>query len=106
MEKTYTTEQAAQEATEWCKKNPGWQRICDIPDHDSLYETWDELPARVKKYWERECRSDAEGAWREFGAARCKVKFGHVSGAGEFYKCILDVPRFHQGMMVFKVGKP
>jgi hypothetical protein len=42
-DETYTGEQAAQRAIEWCEKHPSWKRICDIPDSDALYKTWHEL---------------------------------------------------------------
>lgn len=46
----------------------------------------------------------AESAWREFGDSYCKVRKGFISGKGEFYEDVLDVPRFHNLMTVFKVG--
>lgn len=101
-EEIYTTEQAADRAKEWCAAHPGWQRICDIENHSRLYKTFDELPARVRRHWEHE---GGEAAWREFGSAPCKVPKGFISGAGKFYRDILDVPRFHNLMMVFKTGE-
>jgi hypothetical protein len=104
MEEQFTTEQASQHAVAWCAKHPQWKRICDIPDSDALYCTWDELPKKVRAAWERDYRTDAECAWRELGERPCKVKFGFISGKGKFYRNILDVPRFHNTMMVFRVG--
>ncbi len=102
MTKTYTTDNASQQALKWCGNHKGWQRLCDIKDPDSLYKTFQEIPARERNYWEKECRTDPVGAWREFGDAHCRVEFGYISGAGEFFKSIISVPQFHQSMMVFK----
>jgi len=104
MEESYTTEQASQHALNWCAKNPKWKRICDIPDSDALYKTWEELPIKVRDSWESRYGYDAKSAWREFGYRPCKVKFGFISGKGEFFRNVLDVPRFHNIMMVFRVG--
>jgi hypothetical protein len=102
---TYTPEQASQKAIEWCNANKGWKRICDIEDSDSLYKTFDELPKKVQNYWIDEYgKYNAENAWKEFGESYCKVPTGYVSGKGEFYENVLDVPRHHNLMMVFKVG--
>lgn len=102
---TYTTEQASQNAIEWCEKHPGWKRICDIENSDSLYKTWDELSDNVKKSWVDEySKYSAESAWREFGKRPCKVPYGFITGKGEFYKDVLQVPLYHNLMMVFKVS--
>lgn len=106
MQETYTVEQAAQKALEWCEKHPAWKRICDIENTDSLYYTFSELPKREQKYWiDTYGEYSAESAWREFGRGKCKVPFGHITGKGEFYDDILQVPLHHNMMMVFKVGK-
>jgi hypothetical protein len=102
-EKQFTTDQAAEHALKWCKNHPGWQRICDIEDPDTLYEQWGDLSPRIRRAWETEYRSDAKDAWQEFGTAKCKVPTGFVSGAGFFYDNLLDVPAFHNSMMVFKI---
>ena len=102
---TYTTEQAAQRALEWCEANKGWKRICDIHDSDFLYKTWEELPKKIRQHWISQYgKYSAENAWREFGEAYCKVPNGFISGKGEFYENALDIPKFQNLMMVFKVG--
>jgi hypothetical protein len=103
-EKPFTTDQAAEQAVKWCKAHPGWQRICDIEDTDSLYEQWEDLPYRARKFWENECRSDPKGSWQRFETAKSKVPTGFISGAGFFYDNALDVPACHNMMMVFKTG--
>jgi hypothetical protein len=104
-EESYTTEQAAQESLKWCEKHPGWKRICDIEDSNSLYKTWDELSEKEKKSWINYYGVlGAKGAWEEFGHKPCKVKYGFISGKGEFYKKVTDVPPLHNLMMVFKIG--
>jgi len=49
----YTVKQATQHAFLWCQNNPGWKRICDIENSDSLYFTWDELPKKIRKQWKK-----------------------------------------------------
>lgn len=98
----YSVDDASRHAIQWCAQHHGWQRICDIPDSDSLYKKWGELSQKVQASWEHAYPSDPEGAWLEFGKAPCKVPYGFISGAGEFYKNILDVPPLHNSMMVFK----
>lgn len=98
--KQYSPEQAANRAAEWCASNTGWRRICDIDDIAPLYKSWEELGADERSRW-----NDNKGCWREFGKAPCKVPSGFISGAGVFYSNVLDIPRFHNGMMVFKVGE-
>lgn len=105
MDESYTTEQASQHAVEWCKKHKGWKRICDIENSDSLYYNWDEIEKKEKDYWINSFGEySAESAWREFGIAKCKVKKGYITGKGEFYKNILEVPLFHNLMTILKVG--
>jgi len=104
MDETYTPKQASQQAVEWCKGHSGWKRICDIEDSDSLYKTWDELSERDRNSWIADYGSySAEAAWREFGRRPCKVPYGFISGKGEFYKNVLQVPTLHNLMMIFKV---
>ncbi|MGE8319557.1 MAG: hypothetical protein ACN6O3_12495 [Comamonas sp.] len=100
-EPTFTVEQASAHAKEWCADHPGWQRICDVPNSDALYKTFAELPKRVQRAWEGR---GGEAAWKEFGNRPCKVPRGFISGAGEFYRNVLDVPRFHNLMTVYKTG--
>lgn len=105
MEETYSFEDALKKSLEWCAKHPGWKRMCDIEDTDSLYKTWEEMPNSIKEQWINEYGEHyAESAWKEFGSKPCKVPYGFVTGKGEFYKRVSDVPRFHNFVMVFKVG--
>jgi len=104
----YSPEQAALQAKKFCEENQGWKRICDIPDSDKFYMIWDELPEKTKKYWIEEYgRHHAKNAWLEFGEAKCKVPFGHVSGKGKFYPnyTFAKAPLGENGMMVFKVDE-
>lgn len=65
---------------------------------DTLYVQWNELSATQQRRW------GSEYAYGEFGIKRCKVRSGFVSGKGNFYDCITDVPPFHNSMMVFRIG--
>lgn len=94
----YSVEQASKHAVEWCKKHPAWLRICDLGNTDCYYVQWAELSDRERERW------GSEYAYNEFATKRQKVKTGHVSGKGEFFSDILDVPRWHNSMMVFCVG--
>lgn len=94
----YSVEQASKHASEWCKKHPAWMRICDLDDTDCYYVQWNELSERERNYW------GSEDAYNELATKRQKVKTGHISGKGEFFSDILDVPRWHNSMMVFCVG--
>lgn len=102
---SFTTEQASNHAKIWCANHRGWQRICDIEDSDALYKTWDELPAKVRKEWEAHYGNSGEAAWLEFGRKPCKVPNGFITGKGEFYENVLDVPILHNLMMVFQTSK-
>lgn len=97
----YSVEQASAHAITWCAAHPGWQRICDIDDCDALYRTYAELSSRDRRYWDRR---GGEASWREWGRRACKVPYGFVTGKGEFYRDICDVPLFHNVMMVFKTS--
>lgn len=98
----YSAEQASKHAADWCKRNPAWRRICDIPDSDALYKTYDEIPKRERAYWDQ---NGGEECWREAGNAKCKVATGFISGKGEFFDHVLKVPLHHNLMMVFRVGR-
>jgi hypothetical protein len=98
----YSAEQAAQHAADWCKRNPAWRRICDIPNSDALYKSYDEIPKRERAYWDQ---NGGEECWREVGIAKCKVATGFISGKGEFFDHVLKVPLHHNLMMVFRVGR-
>ncbi|WP_052660688.1 hypothetical protein [Paraburkholderia fungorum] len=97
---TCTFEQVLQQSADWCANNPAWIRICDLPDgySDSLYVRWNELSAAQQRRW------GSEFGYQEFATKRCKVPCGVVSGKGEFYERITDVPLFHNSMAVFRVG--
>lgn len=71
---TYTVADAARHAADYCAKHPAWVRICDVPDYDAL------------------------------ARQRPRLKEGVISGKGEFYDSITDVPLFHNSMMVLHVG--
>lgn len=90
-------------ALEWCEKHPGWKRICDIPDHESLYKTWSEIPAKVRRSYQDRYHESAEDAWKEFGPCFCKVPKGFVGTDGVFYPEITDVPTNTNACMVFKL---
>ncbi|MBI6940019.1 hypothetical protein JET76_01550 [Pseudomonas putida] len=98
----YSVDQASQHAAEWCKRNPAWRRICDIPDISVFEKTYDEIPKRERAYWEK---NGEEECWREFGAGGTKVPTGFISGKGEFFDHVLKVPLHHNMMMVYRVGK-
>ncbi len=98
----YSVDQASQHAAEWCKRNPAWRRICDIPDISVFEKTYDEIPKRERAYWEK---NGGEECWREFGAGGTKVPTGFISGKGEFFDHVLKVPLHHNMMMVYRVGK-
>lgn len=94
----YTPEQAAKHADRWCAKRPAWVPICLLDDTEQYYVQWDELSAKDKEYWGSEFDYD------EFAKKRCKIETGFISGKGEFYGDVLQVPLFHNFMMVFRVG--
>jgi len=98
----YSAEQASKHALEWCKRNPAWRRICDIPDHSVFEKTYNEIPKRDRAWWDK---NGGEECWREFGIAGTKVPTGFISGKGEFYDSVLKVPLHHNLMMVFRVGR-
>lgn len=105
MSEFTSVEQASKEAVKWCEMHPGWQRICDIEDTDSLYKKWEELPIRERQSWAGIYRSHAKDAWEEFGQAPCKVPYGFISGDGKFYSRAVHVPLGHNFMMVFKTAQ-
>lgn len=102
---SFTADDAAVKAIEWCEKHSGWKRICDIDDSDSLYKTWNDLSKKEKRPWIRDFGElGAEDAWRELGRKPCKVPYGFVTGKGEFYEDILKVPLYHNIMQVYKIN--
>lgn len=97
--------QASEKAKEWCKRNPKWQRICDIEDSDSLMLSWNEIPRRDRLAWIHQYRDSAESAWREFSSHHpCRHRFGHIGDDGQFYGWVLDLPPMMNSMMVFETG--
>jgi len=101
----YTVENASDKAKAYCDKHPGWQRICDIEDSDSLSLKFKELPVRVQASWEAYYPSDPEGAWEEFGCGVSRHPFKFICGAGGVYSNVLDVPLGHQSMMIFNTSR-
>jgi hypothetical protein len=94
----YSVEEASEHAKAWCARNPAWMRICDIPDTDQYYVKWDELSTADQKFWM------SEYGYKEFAIARCKIKTGYISGKGEFFENINELPPAHNLMSVFRVG--
>jgi hypothetical protein len=98
----FSVEQASSHAAEFCRKNPAWLRVCDMPDTEevsrALYVQWDELSKAAQERW------GSEYAYDEFARKRCKVKQGVMSGKGEIYGSVLDVPLFHNMMCMYRVG--
>ena len=103
-EETFGTDQAAEKALIWCENHKGWKRICDIKDSDSLYKKWVDLTKEEKYPWVRDFGISADSVWNDNKGDTCKVPYGFISGEGEFYKDILQVPLFHNLMMIFKVN--
>jgi hypothetical protein len=98
----FSVEQASAHAAEFCRKRPAWIRVCDMPDTEevnrALYVQWDELSATQQAHW------GSEYAYDEFARKRCKVKQGVMTGKGEFYASVLDVPLSHNMMGMYRVG--
>jgi hypothetical protein len=102
IEEQYTVEQASQHAIAWCKRHPAWRRICDIPDYSVFMQTYDDIRKDERAYWDT---IGGEEAWKECGIRGSKVAVGFISGKGDFYDDVLKVPRFHNLMTVFRVGR-
>ncbi|QTD91789.1 hypothetical protein [Burkholderia anthina] len=96
----FSADQAAAHAAAWCKLHPSWIRICDLPPNytDNFYQQWEELSEGQRRRW------GTRSMYNEFARKRRKVKEGFISGKGEFFDGVLDVPLFHNVMMVFRVG--
>jgi hypothetical protein len=99
-EEWYSTEDAAKHAAAWCAKRPAWMRVCDMGgiDADQFYVQWHELGKRDQEGW------GSKSAYDEFSIKRQKVEMGFISGKGDFYGDILEVPLFHNVMQVIRVG--
>ncbi len=102
----YTVQQAADFALQWCRQHQGWMRVCDLPedvDADDFYTKWEDVPATQREWWLQEYgRQAAKKMWEELGVKTCKIPYGFVSGKGEFFEEITQVPLNHNSMMVFK----
>jgi hypothetical protein len=96
--KYYSPEDAMKHAREYVRTHPSWVLICDIENHDVLYVQWEELDKKSKAYWK------SEEFYDENARKICKVANMHMSGAGELYADICDVPVGHNSMLMFKVG--
>jgi hypothetical protein len=96
---------ATDHAARFCRENPGWQMICDIPNSDALYETWEDLPGAEKRRLNAAYPGCGEAAYREFCRHRCKVPSGHIGEDGVFYEDITQKPFLINTMMVFKTSE-
>lgn len=94
----YTPRQALEHADKWCAKRPAWLPIYLLDDTDQYYVQWGELSAKDKEYW------GSQDAYDEFATKRQKIEIGFISGKGEFYGDVLQVPLFHNFMMVLRIG--
>jgi hypothetical protein len=93
-------------AREWCEKHPGWMSACDIDGVDKLFKNWDELTERERSSWRVIYGDDkAPAAWREYNRPPCRVPYGYINAAGEFFHNYWNVPADQGAMMVFKVSK-
>lgn len=95
---------ASEKAKEFCEKNKGWVRICDLESSDHLYQDWFDLPAKERKAITARYGTDAENAWREFGIKKCKVPNGFINSEGKFYPDMPSIPYGTGLMMIFKIG--
>lgn len=94
-------ELAKEKARIYCKENPEWEMICNIPESDDLYYTWEELEKEEKKPWiDHYGKLDADKAWNEFSYGKCKVENGFIAEDGLFYH---NHPIDKNIMMVFKI---
>jgi len=93
----YTLQEASAKATAFCTENAGWIKVCDMPETFNPYKSWKELTAKARKHW------GTIEVWRDCATEEPKYPYGFISGAGEFFGSVLDVPPHHQHMMVWKV---
>jgi len=101
-----TVDEASLKAKEWCKKNKGWERICDIPDYTIYNKTFEELSKSEKKEWNEYHPSDPIGAWEEFGIKESKIRSGLIGSDGIFYNDIFEAIKNKMDFMtVMKTGK-
>ena len=96
----YTQQDATKKAREWVKTHPAWILICDMKaDPDIFYFQFHELTDKERSYW------GSAGHYNEYAIRRCKVQRAHITGDGEIYASICDIPPNKGGsMMMFKVG--
>ncbi len=101
----FTVADAKRHAEAFCHRNPTWRMICDLDEADYSPLPWSMLPREERRHWLRRYGSSAPEAWAEFGTNKpMPYRMGYVSGAGEFFNDVLDVPRFHNLMTVVEVG--
>lgn len=94
-------ELAKEKARIFCMKNPEWEMICNIPESDDLYYTWEELSKKEQKPWiEHYGKIYAKDAWLEFSYGKCKVEYGFIAEDGLFYH---NHPIDKNIMMIFKI---
>jgi len=67
-------EEQLEKYRQWQKENPAWELICDMPETESLYIQWNELPKAERMHWIGTYRESSKDAFEEFGVKRCKVK--------------------------------
>lgn len=96
----YTQQDATKKAREYVSTHPAWVPICDmLADPGVLYYKFHELTDKERKYWEHPDRYNA------YARKRCKVQRAHITGDGEIYADICDVPpKKGASMMLYKVG--
>lgn len=103
-------QRAAYFAAEWCARNPGWRRICDMTpeETDLVCNGFDDLPADQKQYWLETCDTEeaARTEYNTYYRKGYKKPAGFVMDSGKFVS--LDVwrsmdLRSRGFMMVFKV---
>lgn len=98
----YRREDAAHRAAEWCARNAGWLRICDLTCAAALQRAYEALPEPVRDYW---AQRGGFAAWKIKHSPRLtsRIDRGFVTGAGEFLRDISEVPIGHGMMMVFRL---
>ena len=100
-----TTQNASLMAKEFCNKNKGWVRICDL-EHDSeqLYQKWGDLTKKEKQPWIDEWGNKlAQEAWEETGYSKCKVPMLMVDSWGNTYKGFHEMKEIVNIMTIYKI---
>lgn len=105
----FTTDDASRHAQLWCSRNLSWSRICDV-DERAYVVSWSDLPGLTRRRFcvRYRCHSDDHGraVFDEFGPKPLRFRFGFISGAGEFFASVCDVPISHNLMMVIQTNGP